>query len=139
MKDFKECLEEGLIKRNKEAPKRVSKSIEIAERFFESAKRNFEIEEYEMAVMGAYNSLFHSSRALLFHKGYVERSHFCLLVAIRTLYKDKSIREFIDTMDKIRISRHQIQYSGEFANKEEAEFVLEFSEEFLKLVKRILL
>ncbi len=46
--------------------------MEIAERFLRSARRNFEIEDYEMVELAAYNSSFHTMRALLFAKGYKE-------------------------------------------------------------------
>ncbi len=86
---FEECLNKGLIKKDSDAPKRVNNSLEIAERFLKSSRKNLEIEEHEMAELGAYNSIFHSARALLFAKGYVERSHHCLNVALKYLYEGK--------------------------------------------------
>jgi hypothetical protein len=65
-------------------------SLMIAERFLRSSNRNPEIDEFEMAEMAAYNSAFHSARALLFAKDYIDR------------------------FDKIRLSRH-IQRSGDFS------------------------
>ena len=78
---LEECLDKGLIKKDPLASERVESSLMIAERFLRSSSRNLEIDEYEMAEIAAYNSAFHAGRALLFAKGYTERSHFCLGVA----------------------------------------------------------
>ena len=42
--NFKDCLSEGLIRKDKSTPERIKKSLEIAERFLISAKKNIEIE-----------------------------------------------------------------------------------------------
>jgi len=134
--NFEDCLKEGLIKEKKEAVYRVRKSIEIALKFLRSAERNFEIQENETCVMVAYNSIFHSCRSLLFNKGYVEKSHFCLVMALKFLYKeDIKLQDFLNSIDKIRFSRHEIQYTGKFSNKDEAKFVLDLAKEFLNYVR----
>ena len=86
-----------------------------------------------------YNSIFHSCRALLFNKGYLEKSHFCLILALRSLYKDdKKLLEFLSAVNKVRLSRHEVQYRGETADKTEAKFVLELAEEILNYTKNLL-
>ena len=55
---FEDCLRKGLIKKDFSAVERVKSSLEIAERFLRSARRNFEIEDYEMVEIAAYNSPF---------------------------------------------------------------------------------
>jgi len=125
-----ECLKKGLIKKDQRAPERIESSLKIAERFLRSAERNFEIEEYEMAEIAAYNSAFHSARSLLFSKGYTERSHYCLGIALKSLYGGL-IRDLLNTFDKIRLSRHNVQYGGTLVCGDEAKFVITFAEEFL--------
>jgi len=39
----------------------------------------------------------------------------------------------INTFDKIRLSRHNVQYGGLLVSREEAEFVVGFAEEFLRV------
>ena len=89
---FEKCIEEGLIRKDPRATERVKGSLEIAGRFLSASKKNLEIEEYEIAEIAAYNSAFHSARALLFAKGYVERSHYCLSVALSSLYWSEPLR-----------------------------------------------
>ena len=137
--NLKDCLSKGMIRKDKYAPDRVKKSLEIAKRFLDSSKKNIEIEELEMAEIASYNSIFHSSRALLFNKEYTERSHVCVIIALRELYKDDDeLLDLLNTFDKIRISRHNIQYGGILINIEEAEFVYDFAKQFLDKTKNIL-
>lgn len=131
---FEECLDKGLIKEDLLASERVESSLMIAERFLRSSNRNLEIDEYEMAEMAAYNSAFHAARALLFAKGYTERSHFCLGVALRGLYRGKII-DLLRIFDKIRLSRHNVQYGGALVSEDEAVFVIGFARDFLIAAK----
>ncbi len=136
---LKDCLERDLIRKNKEAKNRVKKSLEIAKRFLKAAVKNLEIEEYDICLITSYSSLFHACRALLFNKGYTERSHFCLFIALRDLYKDKKLHDFLDSIDRIRVVRHEVQYRGTTADKEEADFVINLATKFLDYVKKLLL
>ncbi|ACS89087.1 MAG TPA: HEPN domain-containing protein [Thermococcaceae archaeon] len=120
------------------AIERVKSSIEIARRFLKSAERTFEIGDYVMVEIAAYNSAFHSVRALLFAKGYKERSHQCLVIAVRELYRtNPKIVELMNIFDKLRISRHNVQYGGALVDEEEAEFVLRFAREVLEIVEQL--
>ena len=85
--NWKECEAEKLIKLDSRARERITVSLSTAERFLHSAEKNLEIDEYEIVELAAYNSAFHSARALLFLKGYIERSRTCLSIALRTLHK----------------------------------------------------
>jgi len=137
--NFKDCLRNGLIKKDASAKDRIKKSIEIATRFLHSSKKNIDMNEFEMAAIAAYNSIFHSARSLLFNNGYIERSHVCLIVALKTFYnKNQSLLDLLNTFDKIRISRHNIQYGGSLVNREEAEFVLDFAKIFLEKTEEII-
>ena len=82
---FEDCIRKGLLRRDENVKNRVKTSLEIAERFLRSAERNFEIDDFVMVQIATYNSVFHCGRALLFAKGYRERSHRCLIVALRKL------------------------------------------------------
>ena len=137
--NLKDCLSKGLIRQDKSASERVKKTLEISDRFLISAKKNIEIEELEMSEIASYNSIFHSARALLFKKGYTERSHICVILALKEFYKtNNELIDLLNTFDKIRISRHNIQYGGELIDKEEAVFVYDFGRQFLEKIKKII-
>ena len=134
-----ECKKRGQIKTNPQAKNRVSKEISTAERFLKSAENVIKIKEYDLTIISSYNSCFHFLRALLFKKNHVEKSHFCLIEAIKEFYKeDEELQDLLKIFDQIRSSRHEIQYGGIFSDKEEAEHILEFNKELRKKVLKIL-
>jgi uncharacterized protein (UPF0332 family) len=89
--NWKECEAEKLIKLDSRARNRIPVSLSTAERFLHSAGNNLEIDEYEIVELAAYNSAFRSARALLFPKGYIERSRTCLSIALKYLYKEDTL------------------------------------------------
>lgn len=135
---FEDCLKKGLIRRDIRAGDRVSRSLEVSTRFLSSARNNYNIHEYEITEMAAYACLFHAARALLFRCGYLEHNHSCLIQAVRHLYKDALLAEALDSFDKIRLSRHNVQYGGDLVDPEEAEYVVRFADDFLELAHKIL-
>jgi len=133
---FEDCLRKGLIRRSETAGEKVEQSLLLADRFLKSARKNLEMEEYEVCEIISYNAIFHYGRALIFRKGYVERSHACLFLAILKLYPD--CRTLAEKADKIRIERHGLQYAGFSATGDSASFVLDFAEEFGRAARKIL-
>ena len=127
---LEECKKRGQIKSNPQATNRVSAEIKIAKRFLESAENIIKIKEYDMTIISSYNSSFHFLRAVLFKNGYVEKSHYCLIEALKELYKkDEELLNLLKLFDQIRSSRHEIQYRGVTSDKDEAENILNFNKE----------
>jgi len=137
--NMNDCLSKGYIKPDPKAAERIPSSLEVAERFLISAQKNLNINEYEMSELASYNTIFHAARALLFNKGYIERSHVCVIITLKELYpQDHELSELLNTFDKIRITRHNIQYGGNLVKKTEAVFVIDFAERFVKKSKAML-
>lgn len=137
--NLNDCLSKGYLKPDPQAAERIPGSLEVAARFLISARKNLNINEYEMSELASYNTIFHAARALLFNKGYIERSHVCVIVALKELYQqDHDLLELLNTFDKIRITRHNIQYGGSLVKKTEAVFVIDFAEQFLEKAKAML-
>jgi uncharacterized protein (UPF0332 family) len=133
---FSECLKKGLITKDHEAPVRVRVSLEVSERFLEQAKGNLQMKYYVACELLAYNSAFHAARALLFSKGFREKSHACLIIALGDLFKnDHKISSLLNTFDQLRLSRHDVQYGGALVTEEKAKFVVGFASEFLEAVR----
>lgn len=130
-----DCRKKGLIRADRDAPARVPASLAMARRFADSAENTLGIGEYEMTHIAAYNSAFHSGRSLLFSHGFVERSHVCLAVALHHLYHDDpGINPFLSAFDRMRVSRHNVQYAGSLICREEAEFSCRFARRFCDTV-----
>jgi len=135
--NWRSCTEEGYIRKDVHAPERIPVSLTAAARFGQAAHKTMAIDEYEMATLAAYNSVFHSARALLFSQGYIEHSHACVVIALRHLFReDAQVLSLLSTLDKMRVSRHNVQYGGTRVTREEAEFACRFATEFLENVKQ---
>lgn len=114
-----------------------SGSLESAARFLRAAEKNVTIEEYEMAHLAAYNSAFHSVRTFLYAAGYVERSHACLVTAVRhTSGDDPEVADLLNAFDKLRVARHNVQYSGSLVCEEEEAFCIRLAARALHLVRQ---
>ena len=134
-----ELVEKGLVRREKINENEILGSLEMSERFLKRAEGNLKISFWDVAFLLAYNSLFHSARALLFKNGYKERSHWAMIVVLKEIYeKNEKIQNKLDLIDSYRISRHAIQYRGSLCSKIDAEEVLKDAKEFLELAKQIL-
>lgn len=136
---WRECLKKGLIRPDPTAKNRVPGSLETAGRFLHAAEKTLAIDEYEMAQIAAYNSAFHSARAVLFAGGYTERSHACLAVSLSELCRDNNeLVRMAATLDKMRIARHNVQYTGGLVNREEAAYSVRFATELYEAVQLFL-
>jgi uncharacterized protein (UPF0332 family) len=133
---FEECLAKGLLRKSGSSADKVEQSVRVGDDFLKSAEHNLEIGEFVVCEIIAYNALFHYARALLFSKGFVERSHACLFLALKKLYPRHA--ELFEKADKVRVERHNLQYAGLASSEESAEFVLAFVKQFGRTAKSLL-
>ena len=136
---FESCLKRKLIKKNLDSKDRIEKELISAKRFLASAKNILSINELDLSFISSYNSCFHFLRALLFSKGYTEKSHYCLIQALKSLYStNKKLLPLLTNFDRLRQARHEIQYGGIFSNKEEVDFIIKLNEQLKKETEEIL-
>lgn len=137
-KEFDDCLKRKKITEFQRAVDLVSKELDLASSDFKSAKASFEDENYKWATIQAYYSMFHSARALIYSKGYRERSHYCLNIAIRALFVEegKFSPMLVEALQLGKTLRENADYYGEFS-KEAADQMLENAKEFLETVKQL--
>ena len=134
---FTDCISKGSIRADTTAPKRVTESIKIAERFLEEAKGNMKMGYFDVVELLSYNAVFHGGRTLLFSNGYTERSHACLVEALKALHpKDHELQGLLKSFDQLRLSRHNVQYGGALVDKESAETYIKFAAMFVEAVKK---
>jgi len=86
------------------------------------------------------NNMFHSARALLFAKNYRERSHYCLIVALRSLYVEMGLlpNSLIETLMKGKRLREDADYYSRWS-EEGAEFTLKAAKDFIKTAQKLTL
>ena len=84
--------------------------------------------------------MFHAVKALVLKKGYREKSHFCLIIALKELYvkEDTLNAEMVDNIELCLHLRHEADY-GLIYNKESADTAIEYAESFLNNALKLLL
>lgn len=137
--EFKKCLEKGKIKPFPQGERLVSKEINSAKKDLKWAKISFEDQNYKWATIQAYFSMFHAARALLYSKGYRERSHYCLIEAIKALFVEKNLLELklVEDFHTAMVLRENADYQEDFS-KEGALKIIESSKEFSRKLKSLL-
>lgn len=138
-KRFKKCLDEKKLVKVKDVTDLITKELLAAVLDLAAAKTSLSEENHKWATVQAYYSMFHAAKALVYFKGYREKSHQCLGVALKALYADGNAMEekhsnrFRDCM----ALRHDADY-GMVYSAESSKEVVEWADEFLKEAKRLL-
>jgi uncharacterized protein (UPF0332 family) len=136
---FKECLAKGRIKKFSPAKRLVYKELNSSGDDLKVTKDSFNGGNYKWATIQAYYSMFHAARALIYSKGYRERSHYCLIVAIKALFVAEGLLDanLVEAIQTAKLLRENADYEDEFS-KESAQSLLNKAEELLKCAKEIL-
>jgi uncharacterized protein (UPF0332 family) len=116
------------------------KELDVAKSDFEQAKISFkDNKNYKWSTIQCYYSMFHAARALLYINNYREKSHHCLIVAIKALYIEKKLLpvHLIEGMQKAKTLRENADYYDEWSEIG-AETIMKLAEEFLEKAKQIL-
>ena len=137
--DFQRCKERNKILKLEKAETLVSKEIELADNDLNSSKESFLDNNYKWSIIQSYYSMFHTARALLYNKGYREKSHLCLIEAIRNLYVQEGILnfKFLEALQLGKSLRENADYYGDFS-KQSADELMNVASEFLNEVKAVL-
>ncbi len=136
---FKEALEKKKIFHFSKAKSLVDKELKVALDDLAEAKDRFKNERYKYATIDAYYATFHAARALLFSKGYRERSHYALYIAIEALFVETGVLEKRSShilKDSMSL-REDADYGGQFS-KDGASLSINNAEEFINKAKEAL-
>lgn len=136
---FKQCLDKGKIKKFNAAKNLVSKEFKSAQVDLKAALESFKRDNYKWATIQAYYVMFHSARALIYSKGYRERSHYCLIVALKTLFVAGGLLDakLVEAIEIGKALRENADYESEFSQSS-AQVLLEKAKLFLKKTEGIL-
>ena len=139
-KRLKELIANRKILRIKYDKNLVEKEINAAKYDLEKSKKSFTDEDFKWATIQAYYSMFHSARALLFSKGFREKSHRALALAIAELFVKTNLIEesFIDRFLEAMELREEADY-GFIYSEHSAEEVIKNAEEFLYRARLLLM
>ena len=137
--DFKQCLEDKKIIPFTRGRDLVRKELSMARSDLSDAKAGFNNQRYKWPTIQAYYAMFHAARALIYSRGYREKSHYCLAIAVRTLFVDEglmkaqSVRDFLNAMNL----RESADYEAEFSQSG-AKAVIASAERFIEKAMVIL-
>lgn len=103
--EFKQCLDSGKIISFPKGMELVSKELAVARSDLEDARAGYDDGRYKWSTIQAYYAMFHAARALIYSRGYREKSHYCLAVALRALYVEEGqleaqlVRDLLNAMN----------------------------------------
>jgi len=137
--DFKQCLEKGKIREFSQGKALVQKELQTVESDLQTAGKSFDQRGYKWTTIQSYYVMFHAARALLYNKNYREKSHYCLIVALRHLYVDtgKLPGYFIESLQKGKALREDADYYDDWSQTGSEE-TLKLAEEFLNKAKELI-
>jgi uncharacterized protein (UPF0332 family) len=137
--DFKACLHRRGIASFKAAPSLVPKELGQADHDLRAARKSCDASEYKWATIQAYYAMFHAARALLYAKGYREKSHYCLSVALLALYVDtgKLSLSLVKDFDRAMLLRESADYKGNFSEAGAREAISN-AEQFIAVTRQLL-
>lgn len=113
--EFQKLLEDRKLTKVRPDKKLVLKEISAAKSDLKDAKESMSRKKFKWATIQGYYSMFHSARAVLFDKGYREKSHYALLVAIRELYPRKIRQSLIREFEHGMYLRQEADYGLKFS------------------------
>jgi len=135
--ELRKLLEDRKLTRIRKDRTLVLKEIAAAKSDLKDAKESLERNKFKWTTIQGYYSMFHSARALLFERGYREKSHYALLVAIRELYADDIEHSLIHEFEHGMYLRQEADYGLKFSESGALD-VVETAEKLLRRAKLIL-
>jgi len=113
--EFQKLLEERKIVKVRTDRKLVHKEISAARSDLKDAQESARIRKFKWSTIQGYYSMFHSARALLYHKGYREKSHYALLAALRELFLNEIERSLLQGFEHGMYLRQEADYGLKFS------------------------
>ena len=132
MNDFERCIKERRLTKIKPSTEMIQKEVESSEYDLERARNSLNEGDFKWAAVQSYYAMFHAAKTLVLKRGYREKSHFCLIIALRELYvkEDKLNAELVENLELCMSLRHEADY-GLTYHQESAETAIKYAEEFL--------
>ena len=137
MSQFRRFVEEGKLTRIGIDRKLILKEVEGAASDLEEAKDSLSRKKFKWATVQGYYSMFHSARALLYLKGFREKSHYALLVALKEVFKNELTSGILRDFDEAMNLREEADYGLVFS-EEAAISTVDTAGKFLQKAKEIL-
>jgi uncharacterized protein (UPF0332 family) len=115
--EFEQCLQRKKIVSFARGERLANKELSVAKSDLSDAKASCDNQRYKWSTVQAYYAMFHAARALVYSRGYREKSHYCLAVALRALFVDEgkmeaqSVRDFLNAMNLRQAADYEAEFS----------------------------
>ena len=136
--EFDDCLKKGKIIRFLAAKKLAVKELEVAREDLLTTQKSLKQKNHKWATVQAYYAMFHAARTLLYYKGYREKSHYCLILAMKAFYVSEGILEMrlVESLQMAKALREGADYENTF-DPESAKALVEQAEEFVRIAGEV--
>ena len=135
--EFERFIAERKLIRTRIGRGMIEKEIEVAESDLKDARDSLERGKFKWATIQGYYSMFHGARALLYSRGFREKSHYALLIAIREIFSRELKPSLIDRFEDAMNLRQEADYGLKFSEAGAIE-TIEGAEELLNAAKELL-
>lgn len=137
--EYDECLKKSKLKPFSRGRALAAKELETAQSDLDSAEKTFSDSNYKWATIQIYYSMFHAARALIYSQGLRERSHYCLVIAIRELFVDKKLltASLLEALIEAKSLREDADYYNRWSESG-CKRLLVSAREFIDLARQIL-
>jgi uncharacterized protein (UPF0332 family) len=117
--DFETCLKKGKLAKVRPDFRLALSELKEAKADLKSAREELKGKGWKWAVGKAYYAMFHAARALLLLKGYKERSHRCLIIALKRLYIEKGLLgyQYLDFIETAKFRREDAIYTSKYSEE----------------------
>jgi len=112
MNAFERCIAEKRLVKVQPDRKMQSKELDSAEYDYGRALDSIEGKDAKWASVQAYYSIFHAAKALVLAKGYREKGHACLIIALKELYPAE--RAMASDLEMCMDLRHSADYASTY-------------------------
>ncbi|MBF0483114.1 MAG: HEPN domain-containing protein [Candidatus Omnitrophica bacterium] len=137
--EFDDCVKKGKIIRFPSAKKMAPKELDVAQEDLVTAQQSLKQKNYKWATVQAYYAMFHAARTLLYHKGYREKSHYCLILAMKAFYVSEGILEMslVESLQMAKSLREGADYDNTF-DSDSAEALVAQAKEFVDVAEKVI-
>lgn len=136
---IRRLLEERRLVRTRISRSRIIKEMDGARYDLERAQKSLSDGDFKWATVQAYYAMFHSARALLYSRGYREKSHRALLQSIRELFlrTGELDNDLVEDLSNAMDLREEADYGMTFSETN-ARKMVENARNFIQRVEEIL-
>ena len=137
--NFEKCLKNGGLTNFETDGAIIQKELDAATLDLEGAHKSLSEPDSKWATIKAYYSMFHAAKGLLYSKGYREKSHNCLAVAIKGLFVDEGAMDakHYTRLKDCKHLREEADYGMVFSSESAAE-AIQWADEFLQATKGLI-